>query len=133
VRYLKDRSFGMNLKSKMIASVAALTLGLATVSTPAFAGHWHGGGGGWHGGGGGWHGGGGGWHGGGGGWHGGGWHGGGWGGGGWGYGGGWGPAIGLGLAAGAIAGGAYYGNCYRNQPIYDTFGNYVGSQPVNVC
>ena len=56
------------------------------------------------------------------------WHG------GWGYGGwGWGPAVGLGLVAGAIAGGAYYNSCYRQQPVYDAYGNIIGSQPVNVC
>jgi hypothetical protein len=56
-------------------------------------------------------------------------------------GGGWGPAVGLGvaggLAAGAIAG-SYYANSYGNnciqyQPAYDAYGNYVGSQAVNVC
>ncbi len=69
----------------------------------------------------------GGWHGGGGGWHGG--------------GGGWGPAVGLGIAGGLAAGaiaGSYYANSYGNnciqyQPAYDAYGNYVGSQAVNVC
>lgn len=94
--------------------LALATFLAASLASPASA-QWHGGGGhggGMHGGGGGWHGGGGGWHGGHGGWHGGGWHG---GGGGWRRGGGWvGPAIGLGILGGALAGGAYYGY----QPYY---------------
>ena len=72
-----------------------------------------------------------------GGWHGGGWHGGGWHrGGGW-HGGGWGPAVGLGiiggLAAGALAGSYYNNSCIRYEPAYDPYGNYVGSQAVNIC
>ena len=53
----------------------------------------------------------------------------------WGHHYGWGPcaAVGvLGLAAGAaIASNAY--DCTRYQPIYDRWGNYIGSRPVNVC
>ena len=111
----------------VLASMAALTLvaGVVATETPALAGQWHGGGGGFHGGG--WHGGGGGWHGGG--WHGGGWHGGGWGGygGGW----GWGPAIVGGLAAGALIAGS--AACNQAQPIYDAYGNYLGTRWVWVC
>jgi hypothetical protein len=48
---------------------------------------------------------------------------------------GWGPyaAAGvIGLAAGAaIAANTY--DCTRYQPIYDRWGNYIGSRPVNVC
>jgi hypothetical protein len=107
------------MKSTLMAAVAALAIGSASVATPAsafqrfgghsfgghpFGGHYYGGHGygygGWHHGYGGW---------------------------------GWGPAIGLGLVAGAIAGGAYYDSCYRYQPMYDQFGNYVGRQLVNVC
>jgi hypothetical protein len=59
--------------------------------------------------------------------------------------GGFGPAIGLGLLGGAIAGavvansygydgGAYYGDsCLRPQPTYDAWGRFIGSQMVNVC
>jgi hypothetical protein len=124
----------MRTVSKIIAmtSVVGLLTGVAASESFAFSGgHGPGIGGGWHGGG---------WHGGG--WHGGGWRGGGWRGGGWsgGYGGGWGPAVGLGiaggLAAGALAGSYYYGygdNCIQYQPAYDAYGNYVGTQPVNVC
>jgi hypothetical protein len=41
------------------------------------------------------------------------------------------------LAAGALAG-SYYNNyynngCIQNQPVYDAYGNYIGSQAVNVC
>jgi hypothetical protein len=139
-----------NVKKKIVASVAAIALGLglAAPTTPASAGQWHGGGGGWHGGGGGWHGGGGGWHGGG--WGGGGWRGGGWRGGGWtgGYYGGWGgcgwgncwgPAVGLGvlgLAAGtAIASAPYYGDdgCWQVRPTYNSYGQFIGNRNVNVC
>ena len=64
----------MRISKTIVASVAALSLGLAAVSPASAAFRMGGGGGGFHGGGGGgWHGGGGGgWHGGGGGWHGGG-------------------------------------------------------------
>ena len=106
----------MTLKGSLTAATAALAIGLASTATPASAQYHYHGGPGWHGGGGyGWH------------------HGGGYG---WrpGYGYGfWGPAIGLGIIAGAVAGGAYYNNCYRYQPIYDGYGNYVGRRPVNVC
>jgi hypothetical protein len=107
------------------ASCAALLIG-ASATPSAAIGAWHGGGG-WHGGGWG--------HGGG--WRGGGWHGGRWGGGRW----GWGPAVGLGVAGGLIAGsalaypyyGGYYNGCVQYQPAYDAYGNYVGTQAVNVC
>jgi hypothetical protein len=52
---------------------------------------------------------------------------------------GWAPAaVGLGVlgaaAVGAAAAGAYgYDPCVRRQPIYDSWGNPVGSQLVNVC
>ena len=61
------------------------------------------------------------------------WHGGG------GHGGGWGPAVGAGVAAGVAAGAiagyaaSPYNNCYQSQPVYDLYGNYLGSQTVNVC
>ena len=49
-----------------------------------------------------------------------------------------GPALGLGivggLAAGALAGSSSYNNsCIRYEPAYDAYGDYVGSQAVNVC
>jgi hypothetical protein len=59
--------------------------------------------------------------------------------------GGFGPALGLGIVGGAIAGavvansygydgGAYYGDpCWRPQPTYDAWGRFVGNQMVNVC
>jgi len=70
-------------------------------------------------------------------WHNGGWH----------HGGGWGPAVGLGILGGAIAGaaiansgpyygpGPYYGydDCWRPRPMYDAWGRYVGTRSVNVC
>ncbi len=129
------------LKKTIIASVAALALGLgvAASTTPASAGQWRGGWGGGHWGGGGWHGGGwgGGWRGGwrGGGWRGGGWRGGYWGGGwnGCGWGNCWGPAVGvgvLGLAAGAAI--ADQG-CWQVRPVFDQFGNFLGNQSINVC
>jgi len=99
-------------------SIAALALGLWSVTNPVIAaGTWHGGGGGWHGGGR--------WGGGGGGWHGayGGWHSGGYGGYGNGYG-YWGPALGLGLLGGGIIASQYpysdsgygYGAAYDGYP-----------------
>ena len=109
------------IKKTVIASLAALTLGIAAVSAaspaaaagPAYYGH-----GGYHGG-----------------YHGG-WHG----------GRGWGPAVGLGiiggLAAGAIVASQapYYGapayyddGCIRYRPVYDQWGQYMGRRPVNVC
>jgi hypothetical protein len=55
-------------------------------------------------------------------------------------GGGWGPAaVGLGVlgaaAVGAAAAGAYgYADpCLRAQPVFDQWGNQVGSQTVRVC
>ena len=116
----------VNRKS-IVASIAALSIGLgiAASTTDADAAFRMGGGhgGGFHGGG---------FHGGGG-WHGGGWHGGYGGGYGgyYGYGPGWGwggAALVGGLAAGALIGGAYYGGCYR--PTYDQWGNYIGRQYV---
>jgi hypothetical protein len=102
-----------SLKKTVIASLAALSLGLGVISTAAPASAhaiWpHGGGGGWHGGGHGWHGG----------------H-------------GWGPAAGIGLL-GALAVGAVVASQYNNddcvqyRPTYDAWGNYVGRRPVNIC
>src|SRR6185437_10932911 len=131
----------MNRISKtLVAGLAAAATVAAVVlpPTPASAGgHWRGGGGGWHGGG---------WHGGG--WRGGGWHG-GWAGGrvwhpgywrgGYWYNGWWGPAIAAGVLAGAIATAPYWGGygyggggCWQYRPTYDVYGNYLGSQYVNV-
>jgi hypothetical protein len=135
----------MNRISKTaVAGLASLAMAAAVVlpATPAAA-QWRGG---WHGGG--WHGGG--WHGGGWGWHGGGWHGGGWAGGrtwhpgywrgGYWYNGWWGPAVAAGVLAGAAIatypswGGYGYGDgCWQYRPTYDGYGNYLGSQYVNVC
>jgi len=76
----------------------------------------------------------------GGGFHGGGFRGSGWHGGGWR--GGWaGPAIVGGLAAGALLAAPYaygygyggYDGCTSYQPIYDSYGRYIGQQPVNLC
>jgi hypothetical protein len=63
------------------------------------------------------------------------------------HGGGWGPAVGLGILGGVIAGaaiansgpyygpGPYYGydDCWRPRPMYDAWGRYVGTRTVNVC
>ena len=135
----------MNRISKtVVAGLASLAMAAAVVlpATPAAA-QWRGG---WHGGG--WHGGG--WHGGGWGWHGGGWHG-GWAGGrtwhpgywrgGYWYNGWWGPAVAAGVLAGAAiatypswgGGYGYGGGCWQYRPTYDGYGNYLGSQYVNVC
>jgi hypothetical protein len=57
---------------------------------------------------------------------------------------GWGAAgvatgLAVGVAAATAANNPYYGygpgyGCYiAHQPIYDTYGNYVGVQPVRVC
>ena len=66
----------------------------------------------------------------------------------WGHGGGWGPAVGLGIVGGVIAGaaiansGSYYGSepaygygdpCVQAQPMYDSWGRYVGNRMVNTC
>jgi len=123
-----------SLKRTLVASVAALAVGLTLgASAPAAAAQFHGGGG-FHGGGfhgGGFHGGG--FHGGfaglrGGGWHGGGWRGRGWGGAGWGL---------AGLAAGAAILGAesgyYGGGCWQSRPVYDAHGHYLGNRNVEVC
>jgi hypothetical protein len=118
-----------SLRKTLVASVAALAVGLTLGAAPASAQSFHGGhGGGFHGGG--FHGGGarvGSWHGGGG-WHGGGWHGRGWGGAGWGL---------AGLAAGAAILGAesgyYGGGCWQSRPVYDAYGHYLGNRNVEVC
>ena len=62
--------------------------------------------------------------------------------------GGWGPAVGLGILGGVIAGaaiansgpyygpGPYYGygdGCWRPRPVYNAWGRYVGQRMVNVC
>lgn len=91
-------------------SIAALTVGLALSASPADAGGFRMGG--FHGGFGGFHGG----------FHGGGFHRVGWG---W-RGHRWGPGIGFGVIAAGTA-------CISYQPIYDDAGNYLGSNPVNVC
>ena len=112
----------LNLKKSIAVAVTALTLtaGVAATSQSAFAGPgqvWH------HGG-----------------YYGGHWRG------GW-----WGPAIGLGLLGGLVAGAAIAngpgyapgyapgprpydgGQCWQPRPIYDAWGRYIGTQPVNVC
>jgi hypothetical protein len=118
-----------SFRKTLIASVAALAVGLTLgASAPASAAQFHGGGG-FHGGG--FHGGG--FHGGvaglrGGGWHGGGWRGRSWGGAGWGL---------AGLAAGAAILGAesgyYGGGCWQSRPVYDAYGHYLGNRSVEVC
>lgn len=105
-----------SLKTSIAAPLAALTVGLALSASPADAhglrmGGFHGGFGGFHGG----------FHGVGG-FRGVGFHRAGWG---W-HRYGWGPRVGVGL----IAAGA---TCIVYQPIYDDAGNYLGSNPVNVC
>lgn len=75
------------------------------------------------------------------------WHNGGYYGGHW-RGGWWGPAVGLGIVGGLVAGaaiansgpyygpGPYYGydnGCWQPRPIYDAWGRYIGTRPVNVC
>jgi hypothetical protein len=63
----------------------------------------------------------------------------------------WGPAIGLGILGGVLAGaavanpGPYYGpgpdygpgpygnGCWQPRPIYDAWGRYLGNRMVNVC
>ncbi len=116
-------------KKALAASLVALTLaaGLAASATPAAADGWRDGGhGGWG-------------------------HGGGWrrdgGHGDWGRGGGWrrdgwAPGLGLGLAGGLAAGAIIasqaqpyygYGGCWQVRPTYDSWGNYLGDQQVNVC
>jgi hypothetical protein len=97
---------------------------LIATGEPATAANWHGHGGGFRGGG----------------WHGGHWHG------GWRGGGGWaGPAIVVGLAAGALLAAPYayggyggygyggYRGCTYYQPMYDAYGDYLGQQLVNGC
>jgi hypothetical protein len=100
-----------SLKTSIAASVAALTVGLALSASPADAhGIRMGGLGGFHGGFSGFHGG----------FHRVGFHRGGWG---W-HRYGWGPAVGVGFVG---------TSCIVYQPIYDDAGNYLGSNPVNVC
>ena len=104
-----------SLKTSLTASLAALTVGLALSASPADAhGIRMGGFGGFHGG----------FHGGFGGFHGAfrgvGFHRGGWG---W-HRYGWGPAVGVGFVG---------TTCIVYQPIYDDAGDYLGSNPVNVC
>jgi hypothetical protein len=100
-----------SLKTSIAASVAALTVGLALSASPADAhGIRMGGFGGFHGGFSGFHGG----------FRGVGFHRGGWG---W-HRYGWGPAVGVGFVG---------TSCIVYQPIYDDAGNYLGSNPVNVC
>jgi hypothetical protein len=45
--------------------------------------------------------------------------------------------FGIGLAAGAALAAstyaAYGADCTALQPVYDQYGNYIGSQPVNIC
>ena len=126
----------------IVAGLAALTLGAATIGAtePAAAAGavWRGGYGGWHGGYGGWHGG----------YYGGRvWHPGYWRGGVW-YNGWYGPAAVAGavaagaLAAGAVAAYPYYGygygygypyGCIQNRPLYAPNGAWIGNGPVNVC
>ena len=97
-----------NLRTALITTAIALGLGLA--AAPASA-HMLGGGGGGHFGGG----------------HFGGGH---LGGGHFGHWGHWGGGYGF----GAVDVGAYEGDsCVRLQPIYDDYGGYVGSRPVNTC
>ena len=106
-----------NVRKTIVASLAALTLGLGVVATttPADAYYRHGGYGGHY------------------------WHGGGWGP-------GIGLGIVGGLAAGALVGCGVYGcggygpgygyygdGCVRYRPMYDQWGNYLGRRPVNVC
>jgi hypothetical protein len=120
-RHTELRIIMRSALTKVVAvSLSALLVGAtATTSEAAFAPRmaaWHGGG--WHGGG----------------WHGGGWHG------GW-HGYGWGPALGLGILGGAIAGslaapyayGYGYGGCYQDRPVYSPAGIFLGNQLVNVC
>jgi hypothetical protein len=47
----------------------------------------------------------------------------------------WGPGVALGvfgLAAGAVAA-SQYDDCVRYRPVYDSYGNYVGREAVNIC
>jgi hypothetical protein len=47
----------------------------------------------------------------------------------------WGPGVALGvfgLAAGAVAV-SQYDDCVRYRPAYDSYGNYVGREAVNIC
>ncbi|HMF06414.1 MAG TPA: hypothetical protein VKE72_05315 [Methylocella sp.] len=110
------------VRKALIGALAAWTFaaGVMTGATPTLAGGWHGG---WYGG----------------------WRGGYWGGCGWGCGyNNWGGAVAAGvvggLALGALAGAAisygpyYYGSCsWQNRPVYDSWGNFAGYAPVQVC
>jgi hypothetical protein len=115
-----EEVMSMNVKKTLVAAVAALALGGGVaVATTAPAEAYCGP----HGcyGGGHWH------------------RGGGW---------GWGPAVGLGIIGGAIAGaaiansgpyygpGPYYGygdGCWQPRAMYDAWGRYIGQRMVNVC
>jgi hypothetical protein len=102
------------VRKALIGALAAWTFGagVMTTATPSFAQGWRGG------------------------WYGGGWRGGYWGRCGCGCGGGvvCGPALGA-LAGAAISYGPYYyGSCsWQNRPVYDSWGNFAGYAPVQVC
>jgi hypothetical protein len=101
------------LRKTAIVVVAALTVsaGITAAATPSMAQGWHRGWGGW-----------------------------GWRHGGWGWGGPVAAGVIGGLALGALASSAYahgpyyYGGCYwQNRPVYDSWGNFAGYTPVQVC
>jgi hypothetical protein len=109
------------VRKALIGALAAWTFGagVTMIPTPSLAQGWRGG---WHGG-----------------------YRGGWGGWGWrrGYY-GWGAPVAAGviggLALGTLAGAAYaygpyyYGGCsWQNRPVYDSWGNFAGFAPVEVC
>jgi hypothetical protein len=109
------------IRKAFIGALAAWTFGASvmTSATPSHAQGWRGG---WYGG----------------------WHGGYWGRCGWGCGYNWGGAAAAGVlggvALGALAGAAiaygpyYYGRCsWQNRPVYDSWGNFAGYAPVQVC
>ncbi len=45
----------------------------------------------------------------------------------------WGPGLVIGLAGAAIAADVAAQDCWRWQPVYDAYGNYIGRRRVNVC
>ncbi len=49
----------------------------------------------------------------------------------WGHGGHWGPGFGFGL--GLVGLGYEAESCVRYQPVFDSAGEFVGREPVNVC